>query len=262
MNIIPFFEDTSSSYISPLETCHCCSKFISQSRHTVIGCSICESVVHADCANEYTCNSCCSENGGSLSSPHFNLFTPEVVNDYQLFDHEFELDDHLETLSTASYILDQCDYIDLSLFDNEFNMEDPESFISFYFLNINGLKTNFDEFVLNHQSIANSFDIICLAETNVDSCDINTNRYQLSSDYLCLDIPKLPDKQKGSGLALAWLSITANHSNLVWLKSCVIMVRTVGFKYLVVNLKRQRDFYTFLLFIAFMHVLYRISAQN
>ena len=81
-------------------------------------------------------------------------------------------------------------------------MEDPGSFISFYFLNINGLKTNFDEFVLNHQSIANSFDIICLAETNVDSCDINTNRYQLSSDYLCLDIPKLPDKQKGSGLAL------------------------------------------------------------
>jgi hypothetical protein len=197
---IPFFNDTSSSYTKPLETCSCCSKFISKSRHSIIGCSVCESVVHATCATEYICNLCSSDHDKPLTSPHFNLFSPGEGGDYDLFDHDFEIDDHLDSMTTASAILEQCNYVDLSKFDQEFSMVNTNSFASFYFLNIDGFKTNFDEFILNHESLTQSFDFICFAETNIDSSDLN--RFQLSSDYYCLDVPKLPHKQKGSGLTL------------------------------------------------------------
>ena len=35
-DVLPFFKDTSNTYNTPLKTCHCCSKFISQSRHSII----------------------------------------------------------------------------------------------------------------------------------------------------------------------------------------------------------------------------------
>ena len=118
-----------------------------------------------------------------------------------MFDHDFELDDHLDTLSTASDILEKCAYIDLPNFDHEFSaISTSSSHIGFYFLNIDGFKTNFDEFTVNHSSLINTFDIICFAETNIDSSDLN--RFTLGNEYLCLDIPKLPEKQKGSGLAV------------------------------------------------------------
>ena len=101
-DVLPFFKDTSNTYNTPLKTCHCCSKFISQSRHSIISCSICENVVHSKCAKEYICDSCCADANIPLASPHFNIFDPGEVSDYQMFDHDFELDDHLETLSTAS----------------------------------------------------------------------------------------------------------------------------------------------------------------
>lgn len=198
---LPFYTDTADTHNKPLQICPCCSSFISQSRHCIIGCSICENVVHSKCATEYVCNSCSTDNVAPLASPHFNVFDTGEVSDYQMFDHDFELDDHLETLSTASAILDRCDYFDLSKFDREFSsVNNSSSYLSFYFLNIDGLKSNFDEYCVNHSSLINTFEIICFAETNVDSSDLN--RFTLGSEYLCLDIPKLPDKQKGSGLAV------------------------------------------------------------
>ena len=156
-------------------------------------------MVHSKCATEYVCNSCSTNIDAPLASPHFNVFDPGEVSDYQMFDHDFELDDHLEILSTASAILDKCDYFDLSKFDCEFSsVNTSSSYLSFYFLNIDGLKSNFDEYCINHSSLTNTFDIICFAETNVDSSDLN--RFTLGLEYLSLDIPKLPDKQKGSGI--------------------------------------------------------------
>jgi hypothetical protein len=200
-DVLPFFKDTSNTYNTPLKTCHCCSKFISQSRHSIISCSICENVVHSKCAKEYICDSCCADANIPLASPHFNIFDPGEVSDYQMFDHDFELDDHLETLSTASALLERCDYIDVPKFDCDFSsLSASPSHLSFYFLNIDGFKTNFDEFTVIHSSLVNTFDIICFAETNVDSSDLK--KFTLGHEYLCLDIPKLNDKQKGSGIAV------------------------------------------------------------
>ena len=187
--------------MEPLKICHCCDKFISPSRHYVISCSSCDSFVHGNCATDYVCKDCTLSLNSPLSSPHFNLFDPGEIDDYQMFDHDFEIDSHIDTLTSSCSILEKCDYIDPLNFQSEFSLElDSNSFVSFYFLNINGFKTNFDEYVLNHISVSNLFDIICFSETNVDSDCIA--QYGLGSDYHCLDIPKLPDKQKGSGLAL------------------------------------------------------------
>ena len=186
---LPFMNDTAGSYTEPLKVCHYCDKFISASRHYFITCSTCESLVHGKCANDYVCMSCSNSNTDSLNSPHFNIFDPGEIDDYQMFDHDFEIDSHLETLTTSSAILDNCDYIDPLHFQRTFLSElESRSYLSFYFLNINGFKANFDEYVLNHISVSDSFDIICFAETNVDSDDIA--QFNLGHDYNCLDIPK------------------------------------------------------------------------
>ena len=150
-----------------------------------------------------------------------------------MFDHDFELDDHLETLSTASALLERCDYIDVPKFDCDFSsLSASPSHLSFYFLNIDGFKTNYDEFTVIHLSLVNTFDIICFAETNVDSSDLK--KFTLGHEYLCLDIPKLNDKQFR---ALVLLFFTVNLSSCPWLKACVTMALTLDFRYLVVNSK-------------------------
>ena len=191
-NIFPHFNDDQIVTDVP-QICHVCIKFISNTRHTLLMCESCNNYVHKSCSTSTMCKSCLTGSHQILLSPLFNPYDiGESDDDHNLYGDDYEL--HIDTMVTASNILENCNYIDSADFLSQFSDYLNKSYTSFYFQNIDGMKTNFDEFLIYFNSINHEFDFVCFSETNLTSDEIN--KFSISNNYDYEVLSKKPDKMK------------------------------------------------------------------
>ena len=106
-----------------------------------------------------------------------------------------------DALSTAQCVLDNCNYCDI----NELSTCNVDkSFTAFYFNNINGYKTNFQESLINIKSMKKLPSIIAFCETNLKIDD--PDNYTIS-EYNSEHFYALHNKSKGSGLSIYYNKI-------------------------------------------------------
>lgn len=106
-------------------------------------------------------------------------------------------DETSETVEVISNILDNCNYHDNPSMS-------PTHGLSIYSLNIDGFKTNFDEFRVGRFHLS-QYDVYLFTETNITKRD-NANYYNLPG-YRHFYLPNITGKNKGAGLSI----YTKNH---------------------------------------------------
>ena len=179
--------------------CEGCQKFILL-HNKIMSCETCEKIVHSQCAKntiEYNhlknCWQCCE--CISTSSHKYNPFSTLSHDRYD----PVKLDE-FEDLNEIAKILDSCriyDKVNFKKFMDTHNKMKQN--ISVLFNNIDGNASNFDSFVAEISRYHHSFSVIGIAETNIDNC--HKDLYMMpgyNSEYNM----KIPDKNKGSGIAL------------------------------------------------------------
>ena len=199
-DIIPHTNDN-TSLDNILVTCKVCTKYISNTRDVVSRCLSCDNIVHHSCSLNSYCNLCFRSSDctdlASLS-PHFNPYNIGVSDDNDLFNDDFEL--YVESINIASNILENCNYVEPDYFKKQFDSSLGNTHTSFYFQNIDGMKTNFDESVIHLKSTGHDFDFISFCETNLNLDDYAP--YSLSNTYNFEILSKSPGKNRGSGMVL------------------------------------------------------------
>ena len=204
-NIIPFF-DINYPELDTIK-CTACSKILGPSTKRS-NCTVCSKVFHETClSNTKICSSCLDF---SSTQRNFDLnqlfqnckftFNPfDILRDSEDRDFLFDTDEDQqnginETYETAFRLLDCCRY-----FAPEKLRNDGLNGTSFYFNNIDGFKSNFDELQTQLSLISMNFDFLGFNETNINA--LEKQHYQLpgyNSDFLS----SIEGKAKGSGLAL------------------------------------------------------------
>ena len=106
-----------------------------------------------------------------------------------------------DTLNCANTILQSCSYYEPATRGNV-----DDSLSKFYFNNIDGFKSNFNESLINIKSLSCTPSLIAFCETNLDEDDIHDFNM---IDYNAEHLYALPGKKKGS-----WLSIYSHKTNL------------------------------------------------
>ena len=99
-----------------------------------------------------------------------------------------------DTLNCANTILQSCSFSEPT---NSGNVDDSLS--KFYFNNVDGFKTNFNESLINIKSLNCIPSLISFCETNVDEDDIHDFNM---TDYNAEHLYAIPGKKKGSGLSI------------------------------------------------------------
>ena len=202
--IFPFFNCELSEKFP--EMCQSCKKNISPTRHKIDTCFVCLKSFHSNCLSDMKICPPCNTKIDSYDDVDLNhVFHNTMFNPYSLlFDDEnydrnmlFDTDEEDGTNVTADIArktLENCKFYD----PNKLFQPNTGS-TSFYFNNIDGFKTNFNEFqnqILNHDI---AFDFFCFCETNVGS---DTRQKFEMSDYTSEFFESIDGKSKGSGLAI------------------------------------------------------------
>ena len=102
-------------------------------------------------------------------------------------------DESTYTADLISSTLDSCHYLDNPMFLNS-------NHLSLYSLNIDGFKTNFDEFRVGRFCETHKYDFLLFTETNLGKSE-NTNLYSLPG-YRHHSLPNATGKIKGAGLSI------------------------------------------------------------
>lgn len=185
--------------------CYCCNDFISHTKHCISTCTICNNTCHNSCLKEplKCCEYCFdqqridSSNAKVLNSlfdrVSFNPFNDVTENDKNRF-FDDEIDDYCDTIEIANKTLSSCRYYDSNAIPySKFRGT------SFFFNNIDGFQSNFEEFQAQILNQSEHFDFYCFNETNVKAgTDHNYVLESFNSHFLhCID-----GKSKGSGLAI------------------------------------------------------------
>ena len=196
--IFPLFNCEPINTLQP-EKCHVCMKYISFNRHRIINCINCKLAVHENCSNDNSCNSCTLFHDNVMSSPTFNPYNIDDCDSNKFFDDNSELD--TDILETASVILDKCNYVKNEGFIEKVQSNiDTSKYTSFYFVNIDGMKTNFDEFLVESFNLGFNFDFICFVETNIS--EEERQLFNINQNYECNILESIFNKRKGSGIAI------------------------------------------------------------
>ena len=210
------------------ERCFICSKFIYKHHHIVV-CCLDSRIFHGSCLGfdrdtyyhiqntpDWFCPSCSRDifplyddfiNSDTHSLPCLcrfcksNLYndSPQLFNPYQ-FDYESERefnsfnDSMSDALNIANNILTNCNYSDTDTL-----LDISENLSMFYFNNIDGFKTNFNEALVNINSMKAKPSIIAFCETNFKQDDIDD--YEIKN-YNCEHLYAKYNKKKGSGITI------------------------------------------------------------
>ena len=130
---------------------------------------------------------------------NLNDHTPQLFNPFEV-DYESErefngFDDSMsDALNIANNILTNCNYSDTDKL-----LDISESSSTFYFNNIDGFKTNFNEALVNINSMKTKPSLIAFCETNFKQDDIHD--YEIKN-YNCEHLYAKYDKNKGSGITI------------------------------------------------------------
>ena len=135
------------------------------------------------------CYNCRLSRGESGLTLNFNPFNLNFDDNFNTFD-----DSMCDTLNCANTILQSCSYYNPV---NEGNVDDSLS--KFYFNNIDGFKTNFNESLINIKLLNCIPSLIAFCETNLDEDDIHDFNML---DYNAKHLYAIPGKKKGSGLSI------------------------------------------------------------
>ena len=154
------------------EVCGCCNKIIGLGQ-AITECENCSSVIHSKCFKnshyqvintKYYCKNCeCRID--RLYNPFENLCRSQ--SDHSDTHYNAELGDCFEDISAISNLLNNCSrFKAVNDFNNSLKLTDfkNESF-SVLFQNIDGNKTNFDNFSVHMKRLEHKFSVIGLAET-------------------------------------------------------------------------------------------------
>ena len=209
------------------ETCSLCSKFIYKHQPVVV-CSMDGNIYHGNCLSfckdtcfhiqsstipDWMCPTCSREvfpcyddipdlshvkcicyncrlsRGESGPTLNFDPFNLNFDDNFNTFD-----DSMCDTLNCANTVLQSCSYYNPV---NKGNVDDSLS--KFYFNNIDGFKTNFNESIINIKLLNCIPSLIAFCETNLDEDDIHDfNMLDYNADHLYA----IPGKKKGSGLSI------------------------------------------------------------
>ena len=209
------------------ETCPLCSKFIYK-HQSVVACSMDGNIYHGNCLGfckdtcfhiqsgtipDWICPTCSREvfpcyddipdlshvkcvcfncrlsRGESGLTLNFNPFNLDSDDNFNTFD-----DSMCDTLNCANTILQSCSYYEPV---NRVTVDDSLS--KFYFNNIDGFKSNFNESLINIKSLNCVLSLIAFCETNLDEDDIHNFNM---TDYNAEHLYSIPGKKKGSGLSI------------------------------------------------------------
>jgi hypothetical protein len=175
------------------EVCSHCLKHINIGQ-SIVECYVCNRVIHTKCyklsnfesiENDFYCANCkCS------AIKKYNPFK-SLNSD----DDSYNIDNETQKMSN---ILESCN--SYSVHDiNESCLDNLKKYMSLFFLNIDGNKSNFDSFTAELERYKHKFPIIGLAETNTD---VDVSQVFQISDYNAFYQNTQPGKKKGTGVAL------------------------------------------------------------
>ena len=197
--MIPFFNCSTPEYI--VEKCRVCDKHVSKTNHKIAHCTLCDVICHYNCLTNLLCTRCnnliCNNSEFNLFndfSMHFDPYTVEDIddNDYYFDD---DVDNHIDTAQIAKDILKNCTYYNSDSIPLISQLKNT----TFYFNNIDGFKSNFNEFLNNKINHKIKFDFYCFNETNVKENE--PHDFDIES-YNCEMLYAIDNKSKGSGIAV------------------------------------------------------------
>ena len=215
------------------ERCNVCGKYVYKHQHVIV-CALDGNIFHGSCLGfnrdtcfhiqssivpDWFCPNCaleifpfydsiadlshvpcvckfCLLNKNTESVQHnstFNPFSVDFDSDYNF--NSFD-DSMCDVLSTTQYVLDNCSYSGIYELST---CSVDKSFSTFYFDNIDGYKSNFQESLINIKSMKKLPSIIAFCEANlkIDDPD-NYTIFEYNSEHFYA----LPNKNKGSGLSM------------------------------------------------------------
>ena len=191
------------------EKCECCRKSIYFGQ-SISECSLCNAVIHTNCFKKSSfkfesSNSYCNDCYSCKYVPNYNPFkscisklskSSDENKSHNVNDDPINVIDTIQTMST---VLENCTaYKSFEEF-NKSNLLTDKNKLSTMFLNIDGNKSNFDEFVVLTEQLEKKISVIGLAETNV-SPELK-NLYPIEG-YRSFYQELKPRKSKGTGVAL------------------------------------------------------------
>ena len=266
-------------------TCEPCNKYIKLGQ-SILECEVCFTAIHTKCYKKarfcsmngtWTCTECASN-----VIPRYNPFpcsTADKNDSSKFYDDEGAEDDI--TIQAISNVLNSCkpySILDLNTCTqqqhifNKANATNTTQFSS-YFLNIDGLKTNFNTVCVELKRIKHEFSVIGFAETNVEpELKDLFNLPGYSSFYQST----MSGKHKGTGVAL-YVSENFNASVLEEVSFCnadiealfvqltqpsTTKVLTIGIIYRPPSGSVENFFHYSMIYIIFAtSILYRLSCS-
>ena len=195
--------------------CVTCFTQIDLLTDNIAQCKQCFKIIHKNCITANVCSSCLPVSISDFNySPVMNIdndfyASQPYFSPFQFYCHEvLNFVPNAEVLSDnlqqCSELLNSCKYYS----PNEFKSLKYCNSLSFVSLNVDGFKSNFDTFLINHNTMLSSerkiVDGYFLCETNISESESSMfdiagyNKFIL--DRICNDTGKL--KHKGSGLAI------------------------------------------------------------
>lgn len=203
-DIFPFF-DTPANPPTTFK-CYSCQKLISNRSQRIIECNKCDNICHDSCTTKDSgiCMPCLSlENLDQATD--FNLryssllFNPynfsDEIDDRDLIFDDDDFDNFCDSIPKSRTVLNNCKF-----YKPDSLPIDKLLGTSFFFNNIDGFKSNFNEFrnqILNLDK--KLFDFYCFNETNVKASDVHDFYIP---NYNTEMLHGIEDKNKGSGLAI------------------------------------------------------------
>ena len=194
-DIFPCFNENNNNILPEISKCNSCSKIISKSRHKIAHCLKCNLISHNYCLDAFLCKTCCQnvKPDSVICTKHFDPYNIDDDDEHDYF-FDDEIDQSFNTVQIVKEVLNNCTYYpsDTLPITKLLNT-------TFYFHNIDGFKSNFNEFLGNKMIYKHDFDFYCFSETNIhDNCKENFDIEGYTPEYLYA----IEGKAKGSGLAL------------------------------------------------------------
>ena len=188
------------------EVCETCTKQIYIDQSTVV-CENCDIIFHTNCIDKkkfsffrgkWFCQICTQKHDIIRYNPFLDIIENHNSDDPQEYDNN---DDVFETSQKISEILENCKTYDIREFQNMVNDTNinKNNHFSTLFQNIDGNRSNFDEFATFLHQMNYEFSVIGIAETNTDPQ--NKQLYQIPNYTSCYQ-STIGQKKKGTGVAL------------------------------------------------------------
>ena len=197
------------------ERCHSCNQDISAygaDNNSIITCVTCHEMTHKKCATNNICKKCIfAENNENddvdnvdIYKVHFNplscLFEDRHSDSFQL---DTDCNDMSADMHYSLNTLESCKHVTIQDYDTLVKKHFDCKNMSVLFLNINGVKSNFDSFLAQVQLIELKFNFICFCETNLKTDEPN---YYSLPGYNSEKLYAIDKNHSGSGITLYFKS--------------------------------------------------------